>query len=129
MTSCYYSKQFEQSFEEVLIELIKAFEREGFSIVSRIDVQNLLSEKLGFGFRRYVIFGVICPSLACRALLTENEIGSVIPCNIIVREKAEGVIEVSAVDHTDFMVEAKNLELDQINTQLRMLVKNVISSR
>ena len=79
MASYYYAKKYHQSFDEVLVKLLTTFERDGFVVVSRVDIQNLLSEKLGAEIRRYVAVSVLHPSLVYRSIEAGNGISSVIP--------------------------------------------------
>jgi uncharacterized protein (DUF302 family) len=124
----YYDTRLTQSFDDVLVEVIKALEREGFSVLARVDVQAFLREKLGVEFRRYVILGACCPSLTYQALLTEDKIGTMLPCNVIVQEKEDGLIEVAAVDPVALVSTVENRETRNIAFQLRRVIIDVIRS-
>ena len=79
-------------YEAALQRTTELLKEEGFGILSRIDVQQTLKEKLGVEFRRYVILGACNPPLAHRALQTELNIGLLLPCNVVVYEEQEGSV-------------------------------------
>lgn len=76
----------------------EALQKQGFGVLSEIDIQQKLKEKLGVDFNRYVILGACNPPLAHKALLAEPEIGLLLPCNVIVYEKTDDTSVVSAID-------------------------------
>lgn len=85
---------FDQALERVP-ELLKG---EGFGVLTQIDVQATLKEKLGVDWRRYRILGACNPSLAHRALSAVPEVGVLLPCNVAVYERDDGKVVVRAVD-------------------------------
>lgn len=85
-------------FDAVLAGLPEALESEGFGVLTEIDVERTLAEKLHVEFRRYRILGACNPPLAHRALQADLEIGLMLPCNVVVYEADEGHTVVSAVD-------------------------------
>src|SRR6478752_7488382 len=87
----------DSSFDEALEHTKAALKTEGFGVLTIIDVQQTLKEKIDVDFERYVILGACNPALAHRALLAEHELGLLLPCNVIVHEHGDGVV-VSIVD-------------------------------
>lgn len=85
------------AYPEAVARTIELLKEEGFGVLTQIDVQRTLKEKLGAEFRRYVILGACNPPLAHRALQVEREIGLVLPCNVIVYEESGGSV-VSVMD-------------------------------
>jgi uncharacterized protein (DUF302 family) len=86
------------TFDQALARVTEALKSEGFGILTQIDVQATLKEKVGADFRRYRILGACNPKLAYRALTTELEVGVMMPCNVIVYEGDDGMAVVTAID-------------------------------
>ena len=85
-------------FEEAIAKVTEALKAEGFGILTQIDVQATLKEKLGADFRRYRILGACNPKLAYRALSMELDVGVMMPCNVVVYEVEDGTAVVTAID-------------------------------
>lgn len=95
--SYYFATTLAGAFDEVTDRTRQALKAEGFGIISEIDIQKTLSEKIGVEFRRYTILGACNPSLAHEALQIEDKVGTMLPCNVVVQEVGDG-IEVAAID-------------------------------
>ena len=85
-------------YEEALARLPDALKKEGFGIITEIDLQQTFKSKLGAAFRRYRIFGACNPSFALRALQEDLRVGVLLPCNVVLYEKDDGTAVVGAVD-------------------------------
>jgi uncharacterized protein (DUF302 family) len=85
-------------FDEVVAAIIERLKGEGFGVLTDIDVQATLKAKIGAQMPRYRILGACNPSLAHQALGLEDKLGVMLPCNVIVRETADGKVEVASVD-------------------------------
>ncbi len=86
------------TYDEVLARLPRVLQEEGFGVLTRIDVQQTLRDKLGASFRRYQILGACNPRYAHRALSTEPSVGALLPCSVAVWEEDDGRVTVNAVD-------------------------------
>ena len=94
----HFSKTLRVPFDAAISRVTEALKQEGFGILTEIDVQKTLKQKLGVDFRPYRILGACNPPFAYQALQAEDKIGTMLPCNVIVQEAAGGAVEVSAVD-------------------------------
>ena len=102
--------------------------KEGFGVLTEIDVKDTLKKKLDVDFKKYRILGACNPSLAHKALKAEDKIGVMLPCNVIVEEHENGDVEVSAVDPVASMSAVKNDGLGDIASQVRDNLKKVINN-
>lgn len=92
------TKPLSLTYEQALERVPEALKAEGFGVLTRIDMQATLKEKLGVDFRRYTILGACNPPLAHRALTADPAFGVLMPCNVLVYEGADGKATVTAVD-------------------------------
>ncbi|HEY4617809.1 MAG TPA: DUF302 domain-containing protein [Flavobacterium sp.] len=122
----YFSKTINDSFENAIQKVTEALKTEGFGILTEIDLKATLKKKLDVDFYNYTILGACNPPFAYKALLAEDKIGTMLPCNVIVQEKVPGQIEVSAVDPAASMQAVENDELAEIATEIRDRLKKVI---
>jgi uncharacterized protein (DUF302 family) len=98
----------------------------GFGVLTTIDVSATLKKKIDVEFHRYTILGACNPVFAHKALLAENKIGVMLPCNVIVQETEGGKVEVSAVDPKASMTAVENESLGDIASKVQGMLKNVI---
>ncbi len=124
--SYYFSKFVDDSFDEAIERVTEHLSNEGFGVLTTIDVSATLKKKLDVDFQRYTILGACNPGFAHKALLAENKIGTMLPCNVIVQETADGKVEVSAVDPMASMMAVENEALDGIATEVRSKLQSVI---
>jgi uncharacterized protein (DUF302 family) len=124
----YFSKVLNVSFDEAVTKVTEALKKEGFGILTDIDVQATLKKKLDADFRKYRILGACNPPFAYKALQAEDKIGTMLPCNVIVQEIAEGNIEVAAIDPVASMQAIENPNLEGIAEQVQAKLKKVVDS-
>ncbi|WP_440640036.1 DUF302 domain-containing protein [Bradyrhizobium sp. PUT101] len=125
--SYYFAKKLDLPFAEAVDRAISALKGRGFGVLTRIDVQSTLKEKIGADFRPYVILGACNPKMAHEALMAEDKIGTMLPCNVIVQEVA-GKTEVAAVDPVASMQAIQNDTLRAIAEEVRGELKAAIEA-
>ena len=122
----YYSKSLKGNFEEVIGMVKESLSKEGFGVLTEIDVRKTMKAKLDIDFRNYVILGACNPPSAYKALTAEDKIGVLLPCNVIVQEKEENIIEVATVDPLGSMQAVDNPGLGEVAVFVReKLIKAV----
>lgn len=124
----YFAKTLNTSFDEAVTGITRALEAEGFGVLTSIDVQATLRKKLGIEFPGYMILGACNPELAHKALLAENKIGTLLPCNVIVRDDGDGKTEIAAVDPVSSMQAVQNPALADVASLVREKLERVIDS-
>jgi len=126
--SYYFSKTITASFDEAIVLATEALKKEGFGVLSTINIHEKLKEKLGVDFQRYIILGACNPPFAYKALQAENKIGTMLPCNVIVQDLGGGKIEIAAVNPIESMKAIENPELGAVAMQVTEMLKRVIES-
>lgn len=124
----YISNIIEADFDRAVKVTTEALKKEGFGVLSEIDIQEKLEEKLGVDFRKYIILGACNPPSAYKALQQEDKIGTMLPCNVILQELDDHRIEVAAVDPVASMISLENSKVEQIAEEIREKLIRVIDS-
>ena len=126
--SYYFNTKLSGDFESVKKQVVAELEKEGFGILTEIDVQSTMKKKLDVDFRKYQILGACSPSFAYKALKAEDKVGTMLPCNVILQELEDGQIEVAAVDPKASMQAIKNDELASIADEISKKLQKVIAA-
>ena len=117
------------TFEEAVHKTSEALKKEGFGVLTEIDIKATLKKKLDVDFHNYIILGACNPGFAHKALLAEDKIGTMLPCNVIVQEKEDGFIEVAAVNPMASMQAVINKDLmgiaDDVTEKLKRVIANI----
>lgn len=125
----YISKTVNQNFEDSIQHVTEKLKDEGFGVLTEIDVKETLKKKLDVDFKKYKILGACNPNFAYQALLKEDKIGTMLPCNVIVEEHEDGTVEVSAVNPLASMQAVPNEELhaiaDKVNASLTRIIEGL----
>jgi uncharacterized protein (DUF302 family) len=126
MGKYYFSKILNCSFDEAIEKVKHELAQSGFGVLSDIDVQNTLKQKLDVDFRKYRILGACHPPSAYKAFLAEDKIGTMLPCNVVVQELELGKIEVAAIDPIASMMAIENELLGDVATSVANNLKAII---
>ncbi len=121
-----FNKILEMSFNDAVNRVTDELKKEGFGVLTDIDVQMTLKQKLDVDFRKYRILGACNPQFAYKALKAESRIGTMLPCNVIVQETEQNKIEVSAIDPIASMQSIENQELKDIAHEVQAKLKKVV---
>ena len=124
--SYYFSKTIDTDFDSAIEKVTAVLKEEGFGVISDIDIQATMKEKLDVDLRPYRILGACNPQFAYQALQMENKIGTMLPCNVIVQQDENGKIEVAAVDPEQSMQAVKSKELGKIAETVQARLRKVI---
>ena len=124
----YFNKTLSADFETVKKQVVAELEKQGFGILTEIDVQATFKKKLDVDFRKYQILGACSPSSAHKALKAEDKVGTMLPCNVILQELENGQIEVAAVNPTASMQAIDNKELQSIASEIEKRLQKVIAA-
>lgn len=122
------SKTLAGDFDDVVDRATEALAAEGFGVLTQIDVKATLKKKLDVDFRNYLILGACNPGYAHQALLAEDKVGTMLPCNVVVQERDGGEIEVSAVDPIASMASIENPELGEMANEVQAKLRKVIAA-
>ena len=126
--SYYFSTQTDLNFEDAITKTTEALKKEGFGVLTEIDVKATLKNKIDVDFPKYKILGACNPQFAHKALLSEEHIGAMLPCNVVVRENTAGQTEVFAVDPVASMSAVDNADLAPIAQEVQQKLKAVIDN-
>ena len=126
--SYYLGKVLALGFDESVLRVTEALKREGFGIITEIDVKATLKHEINVEFRPYRILGACNPALAYEALQLEDKVGTMLPCNVVVQELAPGRVEVAAVDPVASMMAIENPLLLEKAAFVRAKLEGAIAS-
>jgi uncharacterized protein (DUF302 family) len=123
-----FSKKVVLSYEKTIEKVTEELKKEGFGVLTEIDVKDTLKKKLNVEFKKYKILGACNPPFAYQALQSEEQIGLILPCNVIVYESDHGQTVVAAIDPVASMQAVHNPKLEKIATEVQNKLKRVIES-
>jgi uncharacterized protein (DUF302 family) len=118
----YYSRRIRIPFRDVVAKMTENLQKQGFGIITTIDLQDTFKQKLHLGFRNYKILSVWNPQFAFKAISLESHMGMILPCNVVIQEHENGEVEVSTIDPLD------NIDKTFNTTQLRQLITSAQNS-
>jgi uncharacterized protein (DUF302 family) len=121
-----FTKTSALGYEPALLRVQEELKKEGFGILTEIDVKETLKKKLDVDFRRYQILGACNPAFAHQALQLESRIGVLLPCNVIVQELEDGRTEISAINPRVSMQAVANPRLEQIASHVAAKLQGIV---
>jgi len=126
--SYYFSKTLALGFEDTIRRTVEALKREGFGVITEIDLKETLKKKINVDFRNYRILGACNPTLAHEALQIEDKVGTMLPCNVVVQSTGDGNTEVAAIDPVASMAAIDNPRLKAAAERVQLKLRNVVES-
>ena len=124
--SYYFARTIEASFDDVVSRTREALMAEGFGVITEIDVQKTLKTKINVDFRPYLILGACNPTMAYQALQLEDNVGAMLPCNVVVQQRSEGTVEVAAIDPVASMQAIENPALTEKATEVAAKLRRAL---
>ena len=128
MSKYYFNKTVELSFEDAIARITEELKKEGFGILTEIDMAGTMKKKLDVDLRPYKILGACNPPFAYKALQAESHIGIYLPCNVIVQDVGDGKTEVAAVDPLVAMSQVENPALEPVAKEIQAKLQRVIEN-
>jgi uncharacterized protein (DUF302 family) len=126
--SYHNTKTVTTNFEETIEKVTEELKKEGFGVLTEIDVKETLKKKLDVDFRNYTILGACNPPLAYKALSEEENIGVMLPCNVIIQEKEGGIVRVSAINPMESMKSVQNPNLEEVASTVSLKLAKVLEN-
>jgi uncharacterized protein (DUF302 family) len=126
MSSYHFSKMVHMSFEDTIVSVKRALERHGFRVLTEINMNDNF-KKVHLDFRPYLILGACNPQLTYRALQAEDKVGTILPCNVVVQQKEDGNVEVSAIDPVSSMQPIGHIVVDEVAREISSHLQKVIN--
>ena len=126
--SYHFTRVVDLPYDKAIEAVTAALAKHGFGVLTEIDVKATLKKKLDVDFQPYRILGACNPKMAYQALQAENKIGTMLPCNVIVQQRPDGKVEVSAVDPVASMAAIDNPKLGGIANEVRELLKRAVEN-
>jgi len=121
-----FTKEVHLTYEEAVVKVTEELKKEGFGVLTEIDVKATLKKKLDVDFNKYIILGACNPPFAYKTLQAQEDIGLLLPCNVIVYESKEGKTIVSAINPKAMFSVIPNTELDEILIQVAEKLSRVV---
>lgn len=124
----HFSKKLSIPFTKAVAKVTDELKKEGFGIITSIDMKETLKKKINVDFRNYIILGACNPQFAYEALQEEDKLGVFLPCNVIVQEHDNGAVEVSVVNPEEMMQSVDDLKLRTFATEIKESLINVLNN-
>ncbi len=116
------------NFEDILKKITEELQKEGFGIITEIDLKEKFKEKLGLEFRKYTILGACNPKLAYEAIQHEANVGVMLPCNILIQEALDGQVEIAAINPVASIGAVENKALEPLANEVSLKLKKALDA-
>lgn len=126
--SYFIEKKVDFNYAEAIEKTKESLKEQGFGVITEIDMKSLLKNKIDKDIRPYIILGACNPQYAYHAVQTEDNIGLMLPCNVVIREDKQGGIVVSAIDPLEAMKPVGNENLGDMATEVRDKLEKAIQN-
>src|SRR6516164_1503558 len=123
----HFSKTVNMRFDDAVAFTKEALKRHNFRVITEIDMKDSFKKGLNINFRPYVILGACNPQLTYRALHAEDKIGTMLPCNIVIQERLDHRVEISAVDPVASMQAIPHIVVGQVAADIRSQLQSVVA--
>lgn len=120
------NKKVDKNFEQAVKDISDELKKEGFGVITEIDLKEKFKEKLNIDFRQYKILGACNPALAYKAIQQEANIGVMLPCNVLVQEKENGEVEIAAINPLSSIGAIENSQLQSLAKEVSDKLKAVV---
>jgi uncharacterized protein (DUF302 family) len=124
-----FSKRISLPFDNAVEKTVEELKKQGFGIVTQINMREIFRKKLDADFRRYIILGACNPRYAYEALLEEDKLGVFLPCNVVIQEHDNGEVEILAINPEEMMHGVDNLNLRtfaiEVKEQLQAVLQHI----
>ncbi len=122
----YIDKTTDYNFDEAVLRVTEELKKEGFGVLTEINIDEKLKEKMGIDFPKYKILGACNPPFAYRAITAENKIGLMLPCNVLVQQMENGKVEIAIIDPVASMLAIENPELEPLAMEIKAKLERVL---
>jgi len=123
----YISAILHTGFDDAVAKVTEALKTEGFGVLTEIDMQARLKEKVGVDYKKYKILGACNPAFAYKALQAEEMIGTMLPCNVVVTDKEDGTTQVAAIHPIASMMAVQNQAIEPLAREITEKLQRVIN--
>ncbi len=124
----YFNRTVKGNFDNIMDRVVKELEKEGFGVLTEINVNETFKKKLDVDFRRYHILGACNAPFAYKAINNEDKIGTMLPCNVILQQKTDDEIEIAAVNPVASMQSVENDGLKDIAMEIAKKLLRVVEN-
>lgn len=126
--SFYYAKVLSLPFDQAVQKVSEALKEVGFGIITEISIHETLKKKIDVDFRKYKILGACNPNFSYQALQADDKVGLLLPCNVVIQEIAEDVVEISTMKPTEMLKIIDNPEVKQVANKVKAKLEQMINS-